>query len=395
MNTVETIKRLRLRVEGAVQGVGFRPFLYRLATELGLAGWVSNTSQGLIAEIEGDARQLDLFLQRFERERPQHAVIQRVEKTYLDPAGYSSFDIRPSADAGAKTAVVLPDLATCAACAREIFDPGNRRYRYPFTNCTDCGPRFSIILGLPYDRRNTTMRAFVMCADCQREYEDPRDRRFHAQPNACPRCGPQLELWDANGRVQALQHDALQQAARLIRQGVIVAAKGFGGFHLIVDARQEESLSALRRLKHREEKPFAVMCPGLESARQHCQISNLEEDLLRSPEAPIVLVRRRAQDAPAIANSVAPGNPYLGVMLPYTPLHHLLMAELDFPVVATSGNLAEEPICTDEREAIRRLAGLVNVFLVHNRPIARHVDDSGVRVLIERELILRRPRGYA
>lgn len=387
--------RLRLFVQGAVQGVGFRPFLLRLAIELGLVGWVSNTARGVLLEVDGHPRQLREFLVRLERDKPIHAVIQGLESSFHEPAGFTTFQIRPSDPTGAKNTLVLPDYATCGDCLRDIFEPGNRRYQYPFTNCTHCGPRFSILSALPYDRPNTTMRGFPMCLACRAEYEDPRDRRFHAQPNACPRCGPHLELWGAGGKVLATHHEALIQVADLLRGEAIVAIKGLGGFHLVVDARREEAVCALRRRKGREAKPFALMCPNLEAAKRLCEVSAQEEELLCSPESPIVLLRRLPASPSEVAPSVAPDNPYLGIMLPYTPLHHLLMAELGFPVVATSGNLSEEPICTDEYEALHRLAGLAEAFLVHNRPIARHVDDSVVRVVLGRELVLRRARGYA
>ncbi|MDW8241321.1 MAG: carbamoyltransferase HypF, partial [Acidobacteriota bacterium] len=391
-------KRLRITIRGAVQGVGFRPFVYRLANEMGLPGWVLNSPQGVFIEVEGNAPELETFLLRIEREKPPRSFIQSLEYSFLDPVGYTTFEIRHSDESGEKTALVLPDIATCSDCLREIFDPTNRRHRYPFTNCTNCGPRFTIIEALPYDRPNTTMKHFAMCNECRSEYENPLDRRFHAQPNACPRCGPHLELWDAGGKVLASHHDALGGAAAAIRDGRIVAVKGLGGFHLIVDARNEDAVVCLRRRKHREEKPFALMYPHLECVKEHCIVSELEERLLLSPESPIVLLRRRSEGRivrSAISPSVAPGNPYLGVMLPYTPLHHLLMAELGFPVVATSGNLSDEPICTDEQEALERLAGIADLFLIHNRPIARHVDDSVVRVMMGRELVLRRARGYA
>ena len=387
--------RLRLAVQGAVQGVGFRPFLHRLASELSLSGWVSNTARGLLLEVEGPPPQLQAFLARFERDKPAHAVIKFLESSFHEPAGYTAFQIRPSEATGAKSALVLPDYATCADCLTDISEPANRRYRYPFTNCTHCGPRFSIIEALPYDRPHTTMRAFAMCEACRAEYEDPHDRRFHAQPNACPRCGPHLELWDAEGKVLAMHNEALLRAADLLHRGAIVAVKGLGGFHLLTDARHEETVSALRRRKGREAKPFALMCPTLETAKRLCEVAAQEEELLCSPECPILLLRRLPGSFSEVAPSVAPENPYLGIMLPYTPLHHLLMGELGSPVVATSGNLSEEPICTDEREALHRLAGLADYFLVHNRPIARHVDDSVVRFLLGRELVLRRARGYA
>jgi hydrogenase maturation protein HypF len=398
----QPVQRVRTIIRGAVQGVGFRPFVFRLATDLGLAGWVSNSSHGVIIEVEGDEARLREFVDRLERERPPRAFVQSLETSFLDPLGYSTFEIRPSIE-GAKTALVLPDIATCPDCLREIFDPNDRRYRYPFTNCTNCGPRFTIIQSLPYDRPKTTMAGFAMCEACCREYQDPRDRRFHAQPNACPRCGPHLELWGRDGGVLASHDLALQRSADAVRRGAILALKGLGGFHLIVDARRDEAIQRLRTAKAREEKPFALMYPSLDAIVADCEVSEADARLLRSPEAPIVLLKRRRGLGPetgpspggSVAASVAPGNPYLGAMLPYTPLHHLLMAELGFPIVATSGNLSDEPISIDERDALDRLGGLADLFLVHDRPIARHADDSVVRVMMERELVLRRARGYA
>ncbi len=387
-------ERLRVSIRGAVQGVGFRPFVFRLATELGLAGWVLNSSSGVVVEAEGAPARLDEFLVRLDRERPGRAVVQGVETARLDPLGYSGFEIRPSVDGG-KSALVLPDIATCPDCLADLHEPANRRFRYPFTNCTNCGPRFSIVLALPYDRVRTTMAGFEMCGACRAEYEDPADRRFHAQPNACPVCGPQLEAWDRAGRVVAVREEALQWALERIRLGEIVALKGLGGFQLLVDARNDQAVARLRLAKAREEKPFALMFPSLEAARAECEVGELEARLLLAPEAPIVLLQRARSDRSDVCTAVAPGNPSLGVMLPYTPLHHLLLADLGFPVVATSGNAVDEPICTDEREAVRRLGTLADAFLVHDRPIARHVDDSIARVVLGRELLLRRARGYA
>jgi hydrogenase maturation protein HypF len=395
--------RLKLAVRGAVQGVGFRPFVFRLATALKLAGWVNNSTQGVFIDVEGPRAALEKFLLRLDTEKPLRSFIQSLEASWLDPAGYSRFEIRESETGGDRTALILPDIATCPDCLREIFDHKNRRYRYPFTNCTNCGPRFSIIESLPYDRANTSMKSFTMCAQCQAEYDDPRDRRFHAQPNACPDCGPHLELWpggrdNENAKGPGFHkrgYDALLAAVKAIRAGKIVAGKGLGGFHLMADARNDKTVQLLRIRKHREEKPFALMFPSLESVKAECEVSPLEERLLRSPESPIVLLKKIGHRPSAIGHSIAPDNPCLGVVLPYTPLHHLLMAELGFPVVATSGNLSDEPICTDEREALERLGGIADVFLVHNRPIVRHVDDSIVRVMLDRELVLRRARGYA
>ena len=391
--------RVKLALRGAVQGVGFRPFVLRLATVLSLTGWVRNSPQGVFVEAESPRPALEQFLRRIESEKPPRSFIQSMETAWLDAVGFTGFEIRASEAGGQKTSLVLPDIATCPDCLREIFDPQNRRHRYPFTNCTNCGPRFSIIEALPYDRANTSMKNFAMCPQCQAEYDDPRDRRFHAQPNACPVCGPRLEFWDSAGEAIFGGNKALLAAAQAIRRGKIFAIKGVGGFHLMVDARNDVAVKRLRERKHREEKPFALMFPSLESVKRVCEVSPLEERLLLSPEAPIVLLRREKSQISnlkfQIAKGVAPGNPNLGVMLPSNPLHHLLMAEINFPVVATSGNLSDEPICTDESEALERLGGIADLFLVHNRPIVRHMDDSIVRVMLDREMILRRARGYA
>jgi hydrogenase maturation protein HypF len=393
------IQRLRLVLRGTVQGVGFRPFVYRLATEMGLNGWVNNSSQGVFIEIEGTPSQLREFRRRLETEKPSLASIQSLEASVLDSKGYVDFQIQPS-QPGEKTALIMPDIATCPECRKEVFDPANRRFRYPFTNCTHCGPRYSILERLPYDRANTTMHRFTLCPACQAEYEDPRNRRFHAQPNACAVCGPHLELWDAAGRPLAQRDAALLLTANAIRDGAVVAFKGLGGFQLLTDARNEAAVATLRQRKQREEKPLALMFPSLEMVRDFCDVSEIEQQLLASPECPIVLLRRRANaDIPSrkwsIAEEVAPRNPNLGIMLPYTPLHHLLLAELGFPIVATSGNRSDEPMCLDESEARQRLGGIADVFLVHDRPIARQVDDSIVRVMVDRELVLRRARGFA
>lgn len=386
-------QRLNVTIRGAVQGVGFRPFVYSLALELGLAGWVRNSSQGVFIEVEGDNEALGVFRTRLEADKPAHSSIQSIQASLGKPSGHKSFFIVESDGEGEVSTLVLPDLATCPECLGEILDPSNRRYLYPFTNCTHCGPRFSIIEALPYDRANTSMRSFEMCDECLREYSDPADRRFHAQPTACPVCGPHLELWSKTGREVARHQTALMTAAEILRSGGIVAVKGIGGFHLMVDARNDRAVRALRIRKRREEKPLALMYPSVERIRRDCVVSHLEQQLLESPAAPIVLLERN-EDA-SIAPSTAPGNPYIGAMLPYSPLHHLLMRELGFPVVATSGNLSDEPMCTDEREALRRLQGIADVFLIHNRPIVRHVDDSIVRVIKDREMVVRRARGYA
>jgi hydrogenase maturation protein HypF len=365
---------------------------------MNLSGWVLNSAQGVFIEVEGDKLKLDRFLLRIENEKPDRSFIQSLEASFLDPVGFTTFEIRHSKTGGDITTIVLPDIATCKDCLREIFDPSNHRYHYPFTNCTNCGPRFSIIESLPYDRLNTTMKNFYMCEDCQHEYENPLDRRFHAQPNCCPKCGPHIELLDSTGARLSISIQALMQTAAAIRSGKIAAIKGLGGFLFMVDARNNEAVIRLRERKHREEKPFATMYPSLNVVKTDCEVSSLEERLLLSPESPIVLLKRISNDwrsQSGLSYSVAPNNPYLGVMMPYTPLYHILMRELNFPVVATSGNLSDEPICICEEEAIKRLAGIADIFLVHNRPIKRHVDDSIVRIMLGRELLLRRARGYA
>jgi hydrogenase maturation protein HypF len=386
------VLRLNLHIRGAVQGVGFRPTVYRVATGLGLAGWVVNTGAGVEVDVEGPAAAVERFVAELLAAKPPRAIIHGMESRWLDPAGATGFEVRASDVAGSATTLLLPDIATCPDCLREILDPADRRFGYAFTNCTNCGPRFTIIESLPYDRARTTMAGFQMCPQCRAEYDDPADRRFHAQPNACPVCGPRLELWDGAGAKLTGEADALRAAADAIRDGRIVAVKGVGGFHLMCDARNDAAVRELRRRKRREEKPFALMLPGLEAARAICRVGTMEESLLASPESPIVLLERRGG---AVAPSVAPGNPALGVVLPYSPLHHLLMRDLGFPVVATSGNLSDEPIVTDEREALERLAGVADLFLVHNRPIVRYVDDSIARTIAGRPMLLRRARGYA
>jgi hydrogenase maturation protein HypF len=387
------VVRVRASFRGVVQGVGFRPFVYRLARDLGLRGWVGNSPEGASAEFEGPPDAWDEFRRRLPAEMPAHAVLERLELDYLPPAGYASFDIRPSAASGARTAGVLPDLAVCDDCAREVLDPADRRHRYPFTNCTRCGPRWSILLSLPYDRPNTTMARFPLCADCRREYEDPSDRRFHAQPTACAACGPRLQALDAAGRPTLSGDEALRFAAASLRMGAVLALKGLGGFQLLVDARNDAAVRRLRERKGREAKPLAVMFDSLEDLGRSCRADEAEAALWRSAEAPIVLLARL--DGAATAPSVAPGLRTLGAMRPTTPLHLLLLREAGFPVVATSGNRSEEPICVDEGEAVERLGGVADLFLSHDRPVARPVDDSVARVVCGGAQLLRRARGYA
>lgn len=385
------LRRVRAQVLGAVQGVGFRPYVYRLAAEHGLSGFVENTTTGVTLEAQGGAEAVARFLDAV-KTPPAPAAIAQFLIEDLPCADGEGFAIRQSAVEGARAAQILPDLAMCADCLRELFDPNDRRYLYPFINCTHCGPRYSIVEDVPYDRARTSMRHFAMCATCKAEYENPLDRRFHAEPNACPDCGPQVALWDRGGAVLARRAAAISQAAQAIRGGKIAAVKGIGGFHLIADARSENAVAALRLRKRRPHKPLAVMFPSLAELERACETDGIERALLESAARPIVLLRRRPCD---IAAGVAPGNPWLGAFLPYAPLHHLLLHELGFPVVATSGNLSDEPIAIEENEALERLAAIADLFLVHDRPIVRPLDDSVMRAVAGRELMLRRARGFA
>ncbi len=391
--------RYQIKIKGIVQGIGFRPFIYKLATALNLKGWVNNSVEGVLIELECTQQQLEDFTSKIKQEKPQQSQIYCLEIKQLDRVGYQEFKIKNSESINNlnKSTIVLPDLNTCSQCLEEIFDPNNRRYRYAFTNCTNCGPRYSIIKDLPYDRTSTSMNKFKMCGECEKEYHNPLDRRFHAQPNACKICGPHLELWDRQGNCMAKFDRALKQTADLIRLGKIIAVKGLGGFHLIVNAGNKSALKQLRQRKNRPDKPFALMYPNLEQIKQICFVSSLEENLLYSSASPIVLLKRinHLNNNDYICEQVAPKNPYLGIMLPSTPLHHLLLRDLNFPVVATSGNLHNEPICIDEFEALTRLNSIADYFLVHNRPIIRAVDDSVVRVIKNKLMILRRARGYA
>jgi hydrogenase maturation protein HypF len=385
--------RKRIRLTGAVQGVGFRPFIYRLARDLGLNGWVLNDASGVQIEVEGEGPAIRKFIELIPVRKPAMAHIESLEHKALRPVGYTKFEIRMSLGREERTVQVIPDIATCGECLSEMNTKGERRYRYPFTNCTNCGPRYTIIEKLPYDRPSTTMSGFTMCPDCKREYEAPEDRRFHAQPIACPVCGPRVTLTDAKGRKVAERDDALIQSAKKVGEGLILAMKGLGGFLLICDARNLATVKRLRAKKYREEKPFAVMFPTLEEIKEHCEVAPQEQELLLSPQSPIVLVKKRGKGG--IAENVAPSNPFLGVMLPYAPLHHLLMDELGFPVVATSGNKTDDPIAIDNDEALQRLGGVADFFLMHDRPILRRVDDSVVRVVGGQTMMLRRARGYA
>ncbi len=392
-------QRLKVVVRGAVQGVGFRPFIYRFATEMDLRGYVLNSTSGVMIEVEGGKEILDKFLFRIKKEKPPASIIISLEFSFLDPVGFENFQILESDSKEKISTLILPDIAICDDCKREMLDQNDRRYLYPFINCTNCGPRFSIIEFLPYDRPNTSMKNFEMCDNCKREYNDPANRRFHAQPIACSECGPHIELWNKHGKVLAQRNEAFQKSVELIREGKIIALKGLGGFQLVVDAQNTNAVQRLRKRKRREEKPFALMFPTLNEVKKVCEVSKFEERLLQSSESPIVLLKKIKQQTKSngreISESVAPNNPYLGVMLPYTPLHLLLFRELNFPIVATSANISEEPIVIDEHEALKKLSGIADYYLVHNRPIVRHVDDSIVRIVRDREMVMRRARGYA
>ncbi len=386
------IARKCITVRGVVQGVGFRPFVYRQATTLGLTGFVTNTPGGVTIEAEGAEAAVTALVEALRCTPPPSARVDAIDIATVPPIGAIGFDVRDSVTAGALSAEVPTDLATCPACLAELHDPNDRRHRYPFINCTACGPRYSIVAAMPYDRARTTMSGFTMCPACQSEYDEPADRRFHAEPNACPVCGPQLSFWDAAGATMATRDAALRAAADAIRNGEIVAVKGIGGFHLICDARDEAAVARLRQRKNRETKPFAVMAPDLREAERLCRVSGKERALLTGAIRPIVIMQRAHDE---LAPSVAPDNPTLGLMLPYTPLHHLLMEDLGFPVVATSGNRADNPIVIDEADAVAALGGIADRFLVHDRPIIRPVDDSVVRVVGGRPQVLRNGRGYA
>lgn len=386
------MERRAIRIQGVVQGVGYRPFVHGLATRLALAGFVQNLGGEVRIEVEGAMAALDRFVEQLTGAAPPLARVDGFDCRPAPVRGEHGFRIAPSAANVAAPIFLSPDVAVCAACLAELFDPGNRRFRYPFINCTHCGPRLTIITAAPYDRERTTMARFAMCRACRAEYDDPGDRRFHAEPIACPACGPRLQALSGVGAtIETAEPLAAFVAA--LRGGKIGAIKGLGGYHLACDARQEDAVAALRQRKHREEKPFALMVPTAAAAEQLCVLSAVERDLLESSARPIVLLRRREQAV--TANSVAPGHPYLGIMLPYTPLHHLLLRDMDAPLVMTSGNRADEPIATDDAESLHRLAGIADIFLANDRPIHVRCDDSVTRVVSGAELPLRRSRGYA
>ncbi|NOZ20139.1 MAG: carbamoyltransferase HypF [Planctomycetes bacterium] len=389
--TQATIVRRRIAVKGIVQGVGFRPTVYRLAHVHGLAGWVLNDSAGVKIEVEGDAKEIDGFIEDLKTNPPPLSQITGLSAEDIPVQGEDEFVIKPSDDTERRSGLISPDVATCEDCRREMFNRRDRRYRYPFINCTNCGPRYTIIRTIPYDRPKTTMAHFEMCSRCSREYHDPANRRFHAQPNACPDCGPSLTLLNASGGLVRTK-DPVGEAALLLHSGKVVAVKGIGGFHLAADAANEGAVRRLRERKRREEKPFAVMSRSPDKIREYAVISDEEEELLSSWQRPIVLLRKTKRHA--IAPSVAPRSKFFGVMLPYSPVHHLLLAEDVLALVMTSGNPADEPITADNTEALKRLEGIADAFLVHDRDICVRTDDSVARVQRGTRLLMRRARGY-
>ena len=385
------IEGRRIQVRGTVQGVGFRPWVFRLASEEGIAGRVRNDTSGVTIDAFGSSPALEAFLARLGSSAPPAAAVRDLSFETIPAENAERFSIVESDGAGDRSISIPPDLATCAECLSEVFEPSNRRFGYPFTNCTHCGPRFTIATGVPYDRPVTTMAPFTMCESCRREYDSVLDRRFHAQPNACPECGPSLRLLSPSGDTIE-SSDPIRSTARALKDGLIVAVKGLGGFHLACDASSSLAVARLRRRKHRDEKPFAVMVEGLATARTLARIDDAEARLLTSVEAPIVLLPRR-DDAP-LAPEIAPGNPLVGLFVPYTPLHHLLLAEFDGPLVMTSGNVSDEPMASRNAEALEKLGGIADLFLLHDREIATRADDSVVRVIGGRPTVLRRSRGY-
>jgi hydrogenase maturation protein HypF len=439
-----SIQRVQITIRGTVQGVGFRPHVYRCAQTHGILGWVINNTEGVVIDAEGDPDRLRRFVDDVRTTAPPLAIIDEVEVAPLPVVGYTEFAIRSSEARDGLAVPVSADVGTCDDCLRELLDPADRRYQYPFTNCTNCGPRFTIVEDVPYDRPRTTMRVFQMCPDCQREYDDPADRRFHAQPNACPVCGPSVSLLDRDGKVLLAGRSGgagaspdiavIRRAAEMLAEGKVLAIRGIGGFHLACDATNPIAVATLRERKRRVDKPFAILALDVASAAQWCEVSESERALLESPARPIVLLRRRSDIASPIADAVAPGNRSLGVMLPYTPLHHLLMREFrrvvphpafgtplppsgrgvggegqpappfhvvergpggEVALVLTSGNVSEEPIARDNAEAVERLGDLADAFLVHNREIHIRCDDSVARVFRGRPTLIRRSRGFA
>ncbi len=407
------IERKKIHITGVVQGVGFRPFIYQLAHAHHLKGWVLNASDGVWFEVEVEREKVKNFIESIPVKAPPRARIENIKITNLPPSGYKTFEIKKSEEEKGKFILVSPDIATCKLCVKELFDRKDRRYHYPFINCTNCGPRFTIIEDIPYDRPKTTMKKFPMCPQCEKEYHDPLNRRFHAQPNACPACGPSLFL--VKRRISPLRkrnekfkkygiekeekaweeenENPIKKTIKALKEGKIVAIKGLGGFHLACDATNNEAVKLLRERKKRPGKPFAIMVKDIDAVKEICEVSEEEEKLLSSPECPIVLLKKR-KDIP-IAFEVAPHNNYLGVMIPYTPLHHLILKKSEMFLVMTSGNISEEPIACENEEALIRLGDLADLFLLHDRDIYSRYDDSVARIFEKKPMLIRRARGYA
>ncbi len=384
------MKRAEIRITGMVQGIGFRPFIYNLAQKHSVRGWVLNNEKGVFIDAEGDDGNLNRFIQDIPKMAPPLSRIETFQINYLEPSGYRLFEIKKSEEAEERFVLISPDIATCDQCLSELFSPRDFRYRYPFINCTLCGPRFTIIKNIPYDRHKTTMAPFTMCLVCKKEYDDPANRRFHAQPNACPSCGPSLWLEDREAKKVSV--DPIEMTLKLLETGAIIAIKGLGGFHLACNAKNEEAVSNLRSRKFREDKPFAVMCRDIEEVRTHCEVNQEEERLLTGVERPIVILKRKKDSL--IAHSVAPYQDTLGVMLPYSPLHHLLLNGSLKTLVMTSGNVSDEPIAYRDDEAKNRLRKIADYFLLHDREIHMRCDDSVTRVFKGKPFIIRRSRGY-
>ena len=384
--------RLKIRITGLVQGVGFRPFVFRLAQELSLKGYVLNDSAGVLIEAEGGKEKLDDFLIRIDNEKPGISKIFGLQYSFLEETGFEKFEIFESKENGAKEAMVLPDISVCEDCLDEVKDPKDRRFLYLFTNCTNCGPRYTIINSIPYDRKNTSMKDFNMCPDCSGEYDLSSDRRFHAQPNACHVCGPWISLYDNKGKLICEKEEAVEKTVNLIRRGQIIAVKGIGGYHLVCDAANDESVKRLRMNKNREERPLAVMFPDLESVKAETEINKLEERAINSVEKPIVIVNKREETS--IAEAVSPDNRTVGAFLPYSPLHYIILKKLRKPVVATSGNMTDEPIVREEKDAFKKLTNIAEYVLSHNREIIRRCDDSVIRVVSGKQTPIRRSRGF-
>jgi len=383
---------VKISIKGIVQGVGFRPFIYNLAKKYNFYGYVLNNTSGVSIEVEGEKDVINEFINRIKEDAPPQAVIFEMTHKDIEAVGYKDFTIQKSDDTEEKFVPISPEIATCKDCLQEIFDPDDRRYRYPFTNCTNCGPRFTIVKDIPYDRQYTTMAPFVMCEKCQKEYDDPGDRRFHAQPNACPVCGPQLSLLDNKGKKIDVS-DVIKESCRLLQEGRILAIKGLGGYHLACDAQNEKAVSTLRERKYREFKPFALMVRDVKTAKQFCHVNPEEGKVLDGTIRPIVLLKKRS-DCP-VAEDVSPNQKYHGVMLPYTPLNHVLVKESGLILVMTSGNISSEPIVYHDDDGLERLKSIADYYVLHNREIHIRTDDSVTRIWRGKEEILRRSRGYA